>query len=82
MSRREEQDRLARVILSKLEKRGKLCRTDIMKLTLRECGTPALFCSIFEYLRKKGYVQKLGPARTRAPYTITEKGKRFLEVIE
>jgi len=82
MSRREEQDHLARIILSCLEKRGRICRTDLLKLTLRQCGTPAKFESLFEYLRRKGFIEKLGEPRTRAPYRITEKGKKFLEVME
>jgi len=82
MSRREEQDLLVRIILSCLDKRGNLCRTDLLKLTLRQCGTPRRFEGLFTYLRRKGYVEKLGPAGSRAPYKITEKGKTFLEALE
>ncbi len=81
MNKREEQDRLAKIILSYLERYGKLCRTDLLKLTLRRCGTPRKFDSIFEYLRRKGFVEKLGEPRSRAPYKITEKGRKFLEVL-
>lgn len=81
-SRREEQDRLAKIILSCLERRGRVRRTDLLKLTLRQCGTPRKFDSIFEYLRRHGWVEKLGPPRSRAPYRITEKGRKFLDLIE
>jgi len=81
LSKREEQDRLARIILSCLEKRGRISRTDLLKLTLRQCGTPQKFNSIFQYLNRRGWVEKLGPPKSRAPYQITEKGRKFLELL-
>jgi len=81
MNRREEQDRLARIILSCLDKRDRICRTDLLKLTLRQCGTPRKFDSVFQYLRRCGWVEKLGPSKSRAPYQITDKGRKFLELL-
>jgi len=82
MSHREEQDRLARIILSCLQKRGRICRTDLLKLTMQECGTPRKFDSIFQYLKRCGWVEKLGPPKSRAPYQITEKGRKILELLK
>jgi len=38
--------------------------------------------STFDWLREKGYIEKMGPARSTAPYRITESGLRFLRGIK
>jgi len=81
--KREEQDRLARTILTILCK-GNVCRTDLLRLTIKRNSGATLsrFNAVLMYLHRKGFVDKLGPPRSRAPYKITEKGKRFLEIME
>jgi len=77
---RKEQDRLATIILSVLE-RENVRRTNILKLTLRRCGSPAKFNSIMKYLLDQGYIIKFGKKGTRALYGITEKGKVQLSLL-
>jgi predicted transcriptional regulator len=58
-----------------LDSRGSTSRTKLEK------GFPeshASFNNVFDFLRTAGYVAKAS-AEHRAPYTITEKGRRFLE---
>lgn len=69
--------RLAKIVLHELN-RMPLSRTQLEKRTVRGCGTHASFEGIFQYLKENGYVEKSGE-RHRAPYRITEKGKKFLE---
>jgi len=68
---------LAKVVLAELSKKA-LRRRDLHTRTLRQCGTPATFASILNYLKQHGHVEKTSTKHT-APYRITEKGKRFLE---
>ena len=70
--------RLAKIVLAELSEAGPLRYTELHKRTLRQCGTPATFNSIFSYLKQHGHVKKTSTKHT-APYRITEKGKRFLE---
>ena len=81
--KREEQDRLARTILTILCK-GNVCRTDLLRLTIKKNSGATLsrFNTVFSYLCRKGFVEKLGPTRSRAPYKITDRGARFLEIME
>ena len=65
----------ARHILAHLDSRGSISRTRLEK------GFPeshASFNNVFDFLRTAGYIAKASTAH-RAPYTITAKGKRFLE---
>jgi len=73
----EERLRLAKIVLSELDRRP-LSRTELEKRTIKQCGTHSTFEGIFRYLKQNGYVEKTAP-RHRAPYRITEKGRRFLE---
>ena len=70
---------LAKIVLKELE-RQPLSRTELEKRTVRKAGTHATFEGIFRFLVQSGYVQKSGQ-KHRAPYVITEKGSKFLEVI-
>ena len=78
-----ERLRLARAVLRELN-RQPLGRTNLEKKIVRRLdvhATHATFEGIFQYLVKSGYVQKSGP-RHRAPYRITEKGKKLLEGLQ
>jgi predicted transcriptional regulator len=70
---------LAKIVLKELN-RQPLSRTELEKRTVRKEGTHATFEGIFRFLVQSGYVQKSGQ-KHRAPYMITEKGAKFLEVI-
>jgi len=70
--------KLARIVLAELSKAGVLRYTQLHKRTLKQCGTPATFRSIFNFLKQNGHIEKTSAEHT-APYRITEKGKRFLE---
>jgi DNA-binding PadR family transcriptional regulator len=69
----------AKTVLKELE-RQPLSRTELEKRTVRKAGTHATFEGIFRFLVQSGYLQKSGQ-KHRAPYVITEKGAKFLEVI-
>ncbi len=79
MRRLKDRMNLAKTVLKELE-RQPLCRTELEKRTVRKSGTHATFEGIFRYLVQSGYVQKSGQ-KHRAPYVITEKGAKFLEVL-
>ena len=70
---------LAKVVLDELSKQS-LSRTELGRRTVRKCGTHATFEGIFRYLVQNGYVQK-SRAQKRAPYCITEKGRKLREGI-
>jgi predicted transcriptional regulator len=73
----EERLKLAKVILHKLSIEP-LPRSLLNKRFIQQSGTSAIFEGIFKFLIQSGYVEKNGSAH-RAPYCITEKGRRFLE---
>jgi len=75
-----ERLRLAKIVLHEL-RRGPLKRTELEKRTVMHCGTHSTFEGIFKYLLQNGYIQKSG-LRHRDPYTITEKGQKFLEGLQ
>lgn len=58
-------------------------RTAFENRTRKKCEgeTRATFDSMLRFLVRNGYVQKTGPAK-RAPYCITERGKKFLGELE
>ena len=70
---------LAKIVLKELE-RQQLSRTELEKRTVKKAGTHATFEGIFRFRVQSGYLQKNGQ-KHRAPYVITEKGRKFLEVI-
>lgn len=72
--------RLARIVLAELS-RQPLHRTELERRTITRYGTHSRFEGIFHYLRENGYVEKTAQ-RHRAPYGITEKGRKFLEALE
>ena len=75
-----ERLRLAKTVLKELSKQS-LCRTELEKKTVRRFGTHASFEGMFRYLVRNGYVQK-SEQKHRAPYVITEKGRKLLEGLE
>ncbi|NIN01539.1 MAG: hypothetical protein GTO24_26630 [candidate division Zixibacteria bacterium] len=82
MSRiREEQDRLTTIILEELEK-GELRHGDLLKQTLIRCGSRSKFSMIMRYLLRHGFIVKRGRKGGRAPYKITEKGRKQLSILE
>jgi len=72
----EEKFRLMKTILGELKKQP-LRRTLLLKKVIEVCGSPARFDSVFNWLKKYGYVVKAGP-QLRDPYKITWKGEKFL----
>lgn len=70
---------LAKTVLKELS-RQQLCRTELEKRAVRKFGTHATFEGIFHYLVQSGYVVK-SEQKHRAPYALTEKGKKFLEAL-
>ncbi len=79
MRRLSDRMDLAKIVLKELN-RQPLSRTELEKRTVRKEGTHATFEGIFRFLVQSGYIQKSGQ-KHRAPYVITEKGAKFLEVI-
>lgn len=79
MRRLEEKLRLARIVLRELERAGSLRWTELEKRTIKRCGTTGTFKAIMRFLKTKDCIKKAGPPGHRDPYTITEKGKLFLE---
>jgi len=77
MRRLQERLHLAKIVLRELTKTP-LGRTELEKRTVRKFGTHSTFEGIFRYLVQNGYVQKSGE-KHRAPYVITEKGRKLLE---
>jgi predicted transcriptional regulator len=73
----QERLRLAKIVLNELNKQP-LRRTELEKRTIRQCGTHNKFVTILRYLKQSGYVEKAQP-KLRAPYRITERGRKFLE---
>jgi DNA-binding PadR family transcriptional regulator len=74
-----ERLRLAKTVLNELSRQS-LCRTELEKRTVKKLGTHATFEGIFQYLALNGYLQK-SEQKHRAPYVLTEKGRRFLEAL-
>ena len=73
----EERLRFAKVILHELS-REPLSRSLLNKRFIEKSGTSATFEGIFKFLTQNCYVEKSGSAH-RAPYCITEKGRKLLE---
>lgn len=76
MGKLEEKFGLMKTILRELRKQP-LRRTFLLKKVIETCGSPAKFDSVFNWLKKHGYVVKAGP-KLRDPYKITWKGEKFL----
>jgi len=79
MRRLTERLNLAKTVLKELS-RQPLCRTELEKRTVRKEGTHATFEGIFHYLLQSGYIVK-SEQKHRAPYALTERGKKFLEAL-
>jgi hypothetical protein len=77
--RREEQDRMDKVILAAL-KRGDLRWTVLEKKVLTTChslATRTRFDNRLRYLLKKEYIMRV----SRGIYRISEKGTKYMDVI-
>ena len=72
----EKHRELATRILRVLEK-GDHCWGDLLRKTL---SMPGRFSRVMKSLREDELVQKLGGKGGRAPYRITEKGKKQLQI--
>ena len=79
MSRMDEKDRLAKIVLAELSKRP-LRRRDLHNKTLSHGATAATFTSILNYLKRKGFIEKVSGNHLN-PYRITEKGRLYWKVI-
>ena len=75
MKRFDEKLRLTSIILETLTK-GPMNWTPLIKLILKG-STPWKAQSTLEWLVRKGYIER----PERGIYIITEKGRRFLEII-
>ena len=80
MTKLNEKLHLARIVLRELERGGPLRWSELEKRTIKQCGTTGTFKAIMRFLKSNHYVEKLGSSHTD-PYTITEKGLRFLRGI-
>lgn len=77
--RREEQDIIDKTILEMLSRRH-VHWADLEKKVLATCWlfvTSPRFDRRLRYLLKKGYVERV----SRGVYRITEKGKKYMEII-
>lgn len=79
MRRLTERMNLAKTVLKELDRQA-LCRTELEKRTVRKQGTHSTFEGILHYLIQEGYVEK-SDVKHRAPYKLTERGAKFLEVL-
>jgi len=52
---------------------GPKSRGEIEKVFIRESGSRHRFDSLMAYAIKKGYIVKLGPLGSRAPYKLTDR---------
>jgi predicted transcriptional regulator len=77
MKKFEEKLTLAKILLFPLS-RQPLRRKQLETIAFRKSATHATFEPMFNFLVQKGLIQK-SEQRHTAPYTITEKGKKFLE---
>ncbi len=77
MKNLEERLKYAKVILREVS-REPLGRTALCKRFVVASGSPASFDGIMRFLVRNGYIEKV-LAEHRAPYRITDRGKRFLE---
>jgi len=77
----EQQLSYSKVVLRSLVKRGPLSRSKLEKIFFASSGTHSKFEGTFSFLKRNGYVEKASE-KHRAPYFITERGKRLLEGIE
>lgn len=73
----EERLKYAKVILCAVS-REPLGRTALCKRFVVASGSPASFDGLMRFLVRNGYIEKASSAH-RAPYRVTDRGKRFLE---
>jgi len=79
-----ERDELRKTILEFLS-RGRVCWTDLKKRVLGSCKSFATDCTFsrqISYLEEARCVRKLGAKGSRAPYEITDKGRRLLAALQ
>lgn len=77
----QENHEYIRVLLGELSG-GSCGRIELMRRFISKSsgGSPAVFDSIFAFLVFDGRVRKSGGDK-RAPYCITERGRKFLEAL-
>lgn len=76
MDKFEQKLKLAKVILTELEK-VPVRRVHLLKRVIQTCGSPAKFDNTFNWLKDTGRICKAGPGHAD-PYKITWKGRQFL----
>ena len=80
----QERDDLLKTMLGLLAN-GRVCWMDLKKKVLGSCkpfATDCTFSRQMRYLERAGHIKKLGEKRTRAPYEITDKGRRLLAALQ
>lgn len=80
----QERDELRKTVLGLLLK-GRVCWTDLKKKVLGSCKSFATDCTFSHemvYLERSGCIRKLGKKGSRAPYELTDKGRRLLTWLE
>ena len=68
-------------ILRKLAKNN-LRWTDLERATIHVCTSHSIFARTLKFLLKNRLIEKVGEKKERAPYRITEKGLKQLELWE
>jgi len=76
----DERLTLAKTILRELSRQA-LSWTQLDKKVTHEIGTRSKFEAMFRWLICKGCIEKTGQ-KTRDPFRITEKGRKFLQGLE
>jgi predicted transcriptional regulator len=76
----EERLKYAKLILREVSCEN-LGRTALCKRFVQASGSPASFDGLMRFLVRNGFVEKSG-SRHRAPYRLTERGRRFLEGLQ
>ncbi|MBT0160681.1 hypothetical protein G4O51_11945 [Candidatus Bathyarchaeota archaeon A05DMB-2] len=80
MKNLEERLRYAKMILREVS-REPLSRTELCKRFVRASGSPASFDGLMRFLVRNGFVEKAS-SEHRAPYRLTDRGRRFLEGLQ
>jgi len=74
-----ERDTMRKIVLSMIN-RGPIHWTDLKKMILGSChpfATDSTFAAQMRYLLRKGHIERV----ERGTYSITDKGKMYLEIL-
>jgi len=74
-----ERDTIRKIILGMIN-RGPIHWTDLKKMVLGSCypfATDSTFAAQMRYLLRKGHIERV----ERGTYSITDKGKMYLEIL-